>query len=131
MEKMFEKATREKLRFSTVKGAMPAEALWEIPLTSKDGFNLDSITKAVKKDLDASKEESYVKKTSPSSSLHELRFEILKYVISVRLDESEAREKAAEKKAQKEKIMEILSRKQDEALESKTEDQLKKLLASL
>ena len=43
MEDLFAKATRDKVKFVTVKGEISIEDLWDLPLTSEKGFDLDSI----------------------------------------------------------------------------------------
>lgn len=61
----------------------------------------------------------------------ELQIEIVKYIVSVKLAEKEAREKAAEKSAQKQRIMEIMAKKQDESLENASMEDLQKMLTEL
>ena len=48
---MFEKATRLKLRFETVRGYVTTEDLWDIPLSAVNGFCLDTIAKNLNKKL--------------------------------------------------------------------------------
>ena len=40
---MFEQAARMKLRFDTPRGALSAEDLWDLPLTSTRGLSLNDI----------------------------------------------------------------------------------------
>ena len=131
MEKMFEKATRKKLRFETSKGNITVEDLWELPLASKDGFDLDNAAKVASRKLKETQEESFVKPVSVANSDLALKLEIVKYIISVKLDEKTEREASAEKTAKKQKIMEIMNRKQDAALEGKSLEELERELASL
>ena len=58
---LFEIATRKKLRFPSLKGELSAEQLWDLPLSSRVGLDLDNIAKAVNKDLKAEEEDSFVK----------------------------------------------------------------------
>lgn len=37
---MFEFATRSKLRFTSARGELTAEQLWDVPLRSRDDFSL-------------------------------------------------------------------------------------------
>ena len=128
---MFEKATRKKLRFETSKGNITVEDLWELPLASKDGFDLDNAAKVASRKLKETQEESFVKPVSVANSDLALKLEIVKYIISVKLDEKTEREASAEKTAKKQKIMEIMNRKQDAALEGKSLEELERELASL
>ena len=69
-------------------------------------------------------------KTSVDTEL-EVQIAIVKHIVSVKLEEREAREKAAAKKAQKQKIMSIIATKEDEALQNSSVDDLRKMLDEL
>lgn len=128
---MFEKASKLKLRFSTTRGAITTEDLWDLPLTSANGVSLDGIAKALNKQVKESEEESFVVAKSNKSSILELQFEIVKHIINVRLDENARRKDLAAAKAQKEKILSVIEAKQDEELLGKSLDELKKLAEAL
>jgi len=127
---MFEKAARLKLRFETTKGFVSIEDLWDLPLTG-NGANLDKIAIALSRQLKDSIDDSFVVKTEKPDSLLQLKFDIVKHIIDVRLAENEASKKRIEKKQQKEKILAIMSRKQDAALEGASLEDLQKMLADL
>lgn len=131
MEDLFAKATRDKVKFVTVKGEISIEDLWDLPLTSEKGFDLDSIAKKIAKELKDSTEESFVVESTKGSSLLELKLEILKYIIKVKMEENKARKNLAEKKAKKEKLMEILAKKEDASLEALTPEEIRKQLEEL
>ena len=122
---IFEYAVRNKVRFP-FKGMISVEDLWDLPLT-----NLDSIYKTLNKEVKQSEEESLLTtKTSVDTEL-EIQIAIVKYIVSVKLEEQEVREKAAAKKAQKQKIMSIIATKEDEALQNTSVEDLKKMLDEL
>ena len=122
---IFEYAVRNKVRFP-FKGMISVEDLWDLSLT-----NLDSIYKTLNKQIKQSEEESLLAtKTSVDTEL-EVQISIVKYIVSVKLEEQEAREKAAAKKAQKQKIMSIIATKEDEALQNTSVEGLKKMLDEL
>ena len=122
---IFEYAIRNKVRFP-FKGMISVEDLWDLSLT-----NLDSIYKTLNKQVKQSEEESLLTtKTSVDTEL-EVQIAIVKYIVSIKLEEQEAREKAAEKKAQKQKIMSIIATKENEALHNSSIDDLKKMLDEL
>lgn len=131
MEDLFAKATRDKVKFVTVKGEISIEDLWDLPLTSEKGFDLDSIARKIAKELKDSTEESFVKPSTKGSSLLELKLEVLKHIIKVKMEENEARKNLAEKKAKKEKLMEILAKKEDASLEALTPEEIRKQLEEL
>lgn len=121
----FERATREKFRYPSVKGLLSTEQLWELPLTAKSGFSLDDVAKAVNAELKAVDTESFVAtESNPTKAICEDKLSILKHIIAVRLAENRAAAALATKKREKEKLLEVLSRKQDAALENLTEDEL-------
>ena len=61
----------------------------------------------------------------------ETKIEIVKYIFSVKLEEQATRSQAKEKREQKQKIMGILAKKQEEGLNNKSEEELQKMLEEL
>lgn len=132
MEKMFESATRLKVRFETTKGMITVEDLWDIPLTSRTtGFSLDDVAKNLNKQVKESGEESFVVKKSTKNETLELKFEIVKYIIKKRLEEKETLNKELIKAIEKEKLLKLLSEKKDENLKSKTVEEIEQMLKEL
>lgn len=122
---IFEYAVRNKVRFP-FRGMISVEDLWDLSLT-----NLDSIYKTLNKQVKQSEEESLLKtKTNVDTEL-EVQIAIVKHIVSVKLAEQEAREKAAAQKAQKQKIMAVIAAKEDAALQDASIDDLKKMLDGL
>ncbi|MEO3748812.1 hypothetical protein [Plantactinospora sp. B5E13] len=122
---IFEEATREKFRYPSTKGLLTTEQLWELPLTAKSGFSLDDVAKAVNAELKAIDTESFVAtETNPAKATLETKLEVVKHVIAIRLAEDQAAKAAAAKKLEKEKLLAVLGRKQDAALENLTEAEL-------
>ena len=125
VENIFEYATRNKVRFS-FRGLISVEDLWDLSLTI-----LDSIYKELNKQSKQSEEESLLNIKTQEDELLNVQIEIVKHIVSVKLVEKEAREKASAKKAQKQKIMSIIAAKQDEALQNSSIDDLQKMLDEL
>lgn len=125
MEKMFEYATRNKVRFP-FKGLISVEDLWDLSLT-----NLDSIYKTLNKQVKQSEEESLLNTKTTVDKELDVQIAIVKHIVAVKLAEQEAREKASAKKAQKQKIMAIIASKQDEALRNSSVEDLQKMLDEL
>ncbi|MEQ4302920.1 hypothetical protein ABNF97_16240 [Plantactinospora sp. B6F1] len=122
---IFEKATREKFRYPSTKGLLTTEQLWELPLTAKSGFSLDDVAKAVNAELKAIDTESFVAtEPNPAKATLETKLEVVKHVIAIRLAEDQSAKAAAAKKLEKEKLLAVLGRKQDAALENLTEAEL-------
>ena len=125
VENIFEYASRNKVRFP-FKGMISVEDLWDLSLT-----NLDSIYKTLNKQVKQSEEESLLSAKASVDTELEVQIAIVKHIVSVKLAEKEATEKASAKKAQKQKIMSIIATKQDEALQNSSIDYLKKMLDEL
>jgi hypothetical protein len=129
---MFEYATRYKLRFSSIKGELSVEQLWDVPLRSKDDFNLNAVAKTANKALKDATEESFVE--TARNHLHiklETALNIVKHIINVRLKEEEAAKKRADNKIEKEKLLEVLAEKQAGKLSALTEEELRKRIEAL
>lgn len=129
---VFERASRLKLRFDTNKGMLSVEDLWELPLTSATGkANLDDIARGLHRDLQEHATVSFVDKPAKADESIQVGFDVVKYVIDVRLAEADTAAKAKDKRAQKDRIMELIDKKRDEALSAKSEEELRELMATL
>lgn len=130
---MFAFATRKKFRFDTCKGQVTVEDLWDLPLTSTNGRpNLDDIAKELYKKMKDENEMSFVKPTSQVNkefNIIKAKFDIVKHIIDVKLAEAEAAKKAKEIKARNQRILELIAQKEDEALASKSKEELLAMLA--
>ena len=129
---MFEKASRLKVRFDTGKGQVAIEDLWDLPLTSKTGrANLDDIARGLHKQLKNDDDVSFVVKDKKSDTIVQLKFDIVKHIIEIRLAENEANTKARENAEQKQRILQLITEKQDDDLKGKSLDELKAMASEL
>lgn len=130
---IFEYAVRNKLRFASPRGALTVEDLWDVPLRSKDGFDLNALAKAANKAVKDSGEENFVDADvrSPEHTRREMTLEVLKHIINTKLADEDAAKKRAENKAEMEKLLTILAEKQDGKLSTLSEEQIKKRIAAL
>ena len=128
----FEQATRRKFRFPSVKGELTTEQLWDAPLVSRNGFDLDAIAKAVNAELAQASEESFVE-TKPNPRRNELaaKLEIVKHVIGVKIKEKELAENRSAKAAQRQTLQEALDRRQNAELENLSPEELRARIAAL
>ena len=79
---LFEIASRKAYRFASLKGELTVEQLWQLPLTSRGGTDLDTLAKGIFKDLKATEEESFVSvNTNPRRGDLENKLEIIKHII--------------------------------------------------
>ena len=130
---LFEQATKEKVRFDTNKGSIDVEDLWDMPLTSAKNSSLDSIAKKLSRMIKEGDEESFVEtaKADPTVALAKFKLEVVKRVIAVRLEENNKAKMAADRKAKKARIMEIMAEKQDDSLKQASAEELQKMLDEL
>ena len=124
-EEMFIKEKKKKMRFP-YKGQATVEDLWDLPVTE-----LDKIFKLLNAEAKKAQEESLLETKSEESEKLAVRIGIIKYIVSVKLEEKKEAELAKERKEQKQKIMEILASKHDEELKGKSVEELEKMLEEL
>ena len=131
-ENIFEKASRVKLRFSSAKGLLSVEELWDFPLShSLKGNSLDSIAIDLYEKLSNTSRISFVNNTPKEASYTQLRFDIVKHIIDIRLAREAAELTALENKNKKQQILALINQKENEALGNQSLEDLKKLADSL
>lgn len=129
---LFEKATRQKLRFPSSKGDLSVEQLWELPLTSANGFDLDTVAKTVNKTVKESAEESFVNKSVNSvNTAAALRLEVVKHIISVKLSEADNATKALAKRQVRQQLLEALDKSKQSELAGLSAEEIQKRLDAL
>lgn len=126
----FLEGSRRKLRFDSTVGQLAIEDLWDLPLTSAKGVSLDRLAVGLSKRLREGTE-SFVEAETQLNEELTLRFNIVKQIIDIRLAERDAAKAAKEKAEKKQKILAILERKQDMALENASAEELQSILTTL
>lgn len=124
-EKMFEVATRNKYRFP-YKGVISVEDLWDLSLTA-----LDSIYKTLNKQVKQSQEESLLETKSKEDETLDTQIAIIKHIVSVKKQEVIDKTNEKERREKKQRIMALMAKKEDEALESMSREELEKMLNEL
>lgn len=122
---IFEYAVRNKLRFP-FRGMIGVEDLWDLRVE-----DLDKIFKLLNLQVKQQQEESLLGEKSKEDAVLDIQIQIVRYIVKVKLEEREAREKAFAKREQKQKIMSILANKKDEVLRNRSIDELEQMLADL
>ena len=125
MSNMFEKAVKGKYRFP-YKGQIAVEDLYVLPLGS-----LDTMFKTLNAEVKKTDEESLLQTKSEEDDILATKIEIVKYIFNEKLEEKKNRQEAAERKEKKQKIMQIIATKQDEALRNASVEDLQKMLGEL
>lgn len=127
---MFEQATRARIRFETDRGLLSVEDLWQLPLQGR-GTNLDDIAVGLDRQLKDSSTTSFVDDMPKTNATLQLKFDVVKRIIDVKKEEAQAATVAAERRATKARILEIIAKKQDATLENASIEELEAKLASL
>lgn len=131
-DELFMIASRKKLRFTSDRGDLVVEQLWDMPLTAKNGFSLNSLAIAVNKELKSYEEESFVEtSTNPRRNDLAIMLEILKIVIAIKQKEDKDRKEAASRAAMRQQIREAIEAKRQEGLSSLSLEDLEARLAEL
>lgn len=106
-ENLFELAARKKFRFQTPVGDLTVEDLYDLPLISLRGNNLDldKVARAVNEELKGVTTESFVQtRPDPRGAELEAKLEIVKTVIAYKQDEAE-RARARKAKADQRQLL--------------------------
>ena len=124
---IFEMATRNKYRFP-YKGVISVEELWDLNLDQ-----LDFVFKTLNNELKKSEEDSLLVTRSVSKEAANLRtkIEIVKYIFNTKRDEAEFRRNEAARAEKKQKLLDILAKKEDESLNTLSKDELLKMIGEL
>jgi len=121
-----------KLLFPCPAGKITMQDLFDLPLSAAATRpSLDGVAIALSRQIKELADESFVVKKSNKSSTLELQLDIVKEIIADRQNEVLERAAVADKRAEKAKLLEILSRKQDAGLESLSEEDIKSRIAAL
>ena len=122
---VFEIAVREKYRFP-YKGLVSVEDMWDLSVTE-----LDKVFKELNKQVKTAQEESLLETKTKEDEILENKIAIVRHIVSIKQKESKDKMMERQRKAQKQRIMEIMADKEDEALKGKSLDELQKMLDEL
>lgn len=123
-DKMFENAARKKYRYP-FNGMISTEDLWDLSLK-----NLDTIYKVLKSEI-KDDSDSLLDEIGSENKEVLAKIDIIKHIVSIKKDEMVFAKEASERQNKKQRILEILERKEVESLENMSEDDLKKLLNNM
>lgn len=122
---MFEVAARKRFRFP-FKGSISVEDLWM--LSVKD---LDAIFKALNSELKSIEEESLLNDKSQKDIELDLKIQIVKHIVKVKLEEEQNRINLKQKKEQKQEILELIALKKKDDLRSKSIEELQSMIEDM
>ena len=131
MSNIFEQALIEKVRFQSTRGEVTLEQLYDLPLRSTSGFDLDTVAKTVNAELKSTCEDSFVGATTTASAKLELKLDLVKAVIAHKQAVEAAKVDRNARKAEREVLINLLADKKSEALKGLTAEQIEQRLAAL
>ncbi len=123
---LFVTASRKKYRFDSTRGQLNTEDLFDLSLTA-----LDAVAVALDDKIQKAGRKSFVGKRTAATGDDENKLEIVKSVIEFKQTEDEARKTRVAKDSQKAFLSSLLEKKQMEKMESLSEEEIQKQLASL
>lgn len=122
---MFEQAVRLKLRFP-YKGLCTAEDLFDLTPTQLDG-----IFKVLNAERKAMSEDSLLATKNNDTDILDLKIEIVRHIVTVKLAEKAALAESRAKAEQRQKLLGILANKQDAELQGKSTEEIQAMIAAL
>jgi hypothetical protein len=125
IENIFERAAKQKLRFPC-RGSISTEDLYDLRVEE-----LDRLFKVLNAKVKIEAEESLLKPKEKTSTELDLQIAIVRHIVEGKLADAEEKKNLAAKRAQKQKLLEILSEKQDMDLRNKSVEELTKMLEAL
>lgn len=133
MSEMYKTAAQLRLRFPSAVGELTAEQLFQLPLKSASGCDLDTIARAVNSRLKEVTTESFVEdvKPNPHKARLELALDIVKDVIATKQAEAATLRAREERTRKRQKLNDLIAAKKDEALSASSVEELQRQLAAL
>lgn len=123
---------KKKVRFGSNRGPLAFEHLFDLPLTSKDGFDLNSVAVAVHNDIEKEGKVSFVDtRSNPRKAELEVKLEAVKLVIALKQAEQAANKDKAAKDAKRHLLETAIANAQTKALGEMSEAELQAALAAL
>lgn len=132
MTDIYKYAAQNGLRFPSIRGELLVEQLFDLPLTSVNGFNLDNVAKDVNAELKACGEESFVSTTAnPQQKVLEIALDIVKDVIATKQAISAKALDRQHRTEERRRLLDAIAAKKDQVLSAASMDELEKQLAAL
>jgi hypothetical protein len=120
---IYKKACQQRLRFSTTRGTLTAEQLFDLSLAE-----LDKLAVELESSYEESKGKSFLKKRTTKDVTIKLQFDIVLDVLQTKVGEAEAAQELKETKEHNQKILTLISEKKDGELKGKSIKQLEAML---
>jgi hypothetical protein len=119
----YKEVIRKKTRFTTAKGQLSVEQLWDLSIN-----DLDALAVSLDDSYEKSKGKSFVQKRTVKDKELKLQLDVVLDILNTKVEESELAKLKAERKEHNQKILKLIEDKKDKALEGKS---IKELTAML
>lgn len=127
---MYKKALQQGYTYQSVRGLLTTQDLFALPLSSSNGFNLDSIAQTIAAQIKTEETASFVS-ASTASERNIAKLDIIKDIIKDKLAAIEDSKQQGIKSKRKQEILVLLAKKQDKKDLKKSEAALLKELEEL
>jgi hypothetical protein len=131
---IFQEATRRKIQFQTNIGNLFTQDLWDLDLKTSprnQRTSLDALAVELNEELESAPRKSFVDDNATDNSETRLKFDIVMAIIAYKKTERDEAANRANNAATRNKLNELIARKQDAALEDKDIDELRALRDNL
>lgn len=118
----FELATKLKFRFP-YRGMITTEDLWDLSMEQ-----LDTVFKALNKEVKTFEEDSLLDSNDSVDCILKEKINIVKFIFDAKKAEAAAHKASVENARRRQRILEVLAKKQDESLLNASEEELRKML---
>lgn len=118
----YKQGTREKLRFSTKKGELSIENLWDLGLETLNDIAVDLYNQ-----YESSGKKSFLVNRSEKDKIIKLKLDVILDILNTKKEEAEQRRTEKERKEHNQKIDELIERKKQGELEGKTVEELEQM----
>ena len=123
MTGLFVIATKEKYQFP-YKGMINVIDLWDLSVQE-----LDKVFKSLNAEVKKSEKESLLTTKSKEAEVLANKIEIVKYIVGIKLAEKKNKEDEQKNREMKQRLLEIKAKRQDQALENLSDEELDKMIA--
>lgn len=132
MDDMYKYVAQNGIQFASNRGALSVAQLFDLPLSSRNGFDLDNVAKGINAELKECGEESFVSTaTNPRKKPLEVALDVVKDVIATKQAQAAATLARQHRGEERRKILDALTTKQDQALSAASVEELNAKLAAL
>ena len=123
---MFENALKNGFRYPSNKGLIRTEDLFCLSLN-----DLNEIAKKINKLIKDSEEESFIPGPNFNNNNDSKRLDIVKHIINLKINEQNAKMIEKSNAEKRQRILEIINKKDEESLENMSKEELEKLLSNI